>query len=531
MRAFVTGGTGFLGLHLIETLATRGINTSCLVRNDLAARKPRILHYLIQHKIDLKYGDLRSSTDLRNALDDTYDYVFHLAGVVSSTDRDDYRTVNVDGTKNLLHAVQRVRNLKRLVHMSSISAAGPIQSSEPLTETVHPKPKTPYEISKYEAEQLVSEFGKETGIPATIVRAPMIYGYGEHSGILTFAKLAARGLVPVVSERAALPLVYARNLADGLLLCAENSSLSIDNYILADARTYTLTEITEHIAHILKVAPIHLRIPMSLLNVAATRFRYLAYAANNVRLSIDKAVTQLGYKPRDCWKQGLKETVRYHVANRLLSVRNYPLSPLETMRTALSEQEGLGSAYEYYVKSRILTHQLGKEIRPESALILSFPRKHESTADIAATLNELGVSVRTIKVSKAEDLVPKGRFDVIVAVADSFENVEEIVSMFRPHSGVIILFANNAENVSHFEGWAGTPMRRILKAHPISYCYLDCPPFPSGLKVFAGRNPKETRLLRTIMLGLVLWSKLEGRVPMSVKGRFSHMTSAVYGSI
>jgi len=530
MKVFVTGGTGFLGLNLIQTLITKNVEISCLIQKDLPFRKPAIYRNLIAWNVNLKSGDITNYNDVYEALDDNYDYVFHLAGIVASKYKENYERINVNGTRNLLQGIQKADiNVQRLIYMSTISAMGAIKSDRPLNEEVTPKPVTSYEVSKYKGEQLVEKFHKENRIPTTIARAPMIYGYGEHSGMLKLAKVIVKGIIPVFSDKASLPIVYVKNLVDGLILCAEKSRKPFDIYIISDAKTYTFTEIEENIAENLKIKPLRLKMPMDLLKIAAAKIGYLRYVANNVRLSIDKAIKELEYKPKDCLKKGLKETVQYHVLQGLLKCGNYPLSPFDTLDIGLKEEEGLGTAYEYYVKTRILTRYLKKAHKVEKALIISLPRIHGSVADIVAALNELGINFATMKISDEESVnCLWENFDVIIVVGDFLKNTKKIVSLLGRHSNMVILFTANANNLFHFKKWSGTSISQILDASPTLYNYLDCPPFPSGVKMFAGKKAKETTTLKTLMLMLAFWNKIEWNLPTTVKSKLSHMTTALY---
>lgn len=531
MRVFVTGGTGFLGLHLVKTLIDDNIEVSCLIRKDTPLRKPFTYKRLIEWNVDLRSGDITDYNALCKALDDSYDYIFHLAGVVASRNKEDFERINVQGTRNLLQAILRAdTSFRRLIYMSSISAVGIINSDRPLNEKDDLEPATPYGVSKFKGEQLVEEFHRDNDVPTTVVRAPMIYGYGEHLGLIKLSSVIARGrIIPIFSDEASMPLVYVKNLVDGITLCAEKSLRSFDKYIISDAKTYTFTEVAERIAECLKIKPFRLRMPTTFLKAASLKVGYLRYAVNNTRLSIDKAVKELKFNPKDSLKRGLKETVQYYVLRGLLKCGNYPLSPFDTLKIALNEQEGLGTAYEYYVKTKILTRYLNRAHEIRKALILSLPRIHGSVADITTTLNELGIDFATVEIPNEQSL--KGlseKYDVIIIVADLLKNIKKTISLLSRYSDMIILFTTNADNLFHVNKWNGTAINKILEVKPMVYNYLDCPPFPSGIKVFSGKNVKETKILKTLMLILAFWSKVEWKLPTTVKSKLSHMTAALH---
>lgn len=529
MKVFVTGGTGFLGLHLIQALIARNAEISCLVRKDVPLKKANICKQLVKWGVKLKFGDVVNYDTLCKILESRYDYVFHLAGVVAAKNKEDYEKINVNGTRNLLQAIQKVNvDVGRLIFMSSTSAMGAIRSDEPLNEEVIPRPAKPYEISKYKGEQLVERFHKESSIPATIVRAPMIYGFGEHSGILKLARVVAKGIIPVLSDKASLPLVYIKNLVNGLMLCAERSKKNLDIYIISDNRTYTLTEVAEAIASNLNIKPIRLKVPLALLKVV--NLEYLRYTASNVRFSIDKALRELGYKPVDGLHKGMRETIQYYVLNGMLNCKNYPLSPLDALRMSFKEGEGFGTAYEYYIKTKILTKYLKRAYNVRKALVISLPRLHGSVVDLAVAMRELGIDVTTVKLQNEEDMeqILEKNFDIAIVVGDFIADLKKIILPLCARSIVVILFTTNIQNIFHVNRWGGTNSRQILCLNPAAYEFFDCPPFPSGIKIFSGKRLSDTRMLSILMFFLAFWGNIELKLPEKVKSKMSHMVMSYW---
>ena len=116
----VTGGTGFIGAHLLEMLADRGESVRALVRTRMARRTrvPRTL----PAGVETVYGDLASGAGLAEALGGA-DLVIHLAGVTKALRPQDYYDGNVRATEQLVHAM--AGKGMRLVHVSSLAAIGP----------------------------------------------------------------------------------------------------------------------------------------------------------------------------------------------------------------------------------------------------------------------------------------------------------------------------------------------------------------------------------------------------------------------
>jgi nucleoside-diphosphate-sugar epimerase len=210
VRAFVTGGTGFVGSHLVEHLLAAGHDVTCLVRNPARAealfptRRPRLVQ-----------GDLDAPAAIRRASDGC-DVAFHVAGITSAGSRREFFAVNEAGTLSILRHVPST--LGRLVLVSSVAAAGPTRRGIPLEGHERPAPVTHYGASKLAAELAV----RGSDLPWTIVRPPAVYGPRDVEFLRVFRMV--RGLVmPVFADgRQQLTFVYADDLARALVAAAES---------------------------------------------------------------------------------------------------------------------------------------------------------------------------------------------------------------------------------------------------------------------------------------------------------------------
>src|SRR5262245_4316984 len=143
MRAFVTGGTGFVGAHLVQALLQRGDDVTCLVRSPSKAAA------LGWRNVRVVRGDLDNQEALRQGCADA-DVVYHVAGKISAVDLDDFMRANRDGTAHVLEAAGR--RVGRFVFVSSLAVAGPTQPGHPIDETRVPQPVTDYGRSKLAGE-------------------------------------------------------------------------------------------------------------------------------------------------------------------------------------------------------------------------------------------------------------------------------------------------------------------------------------------------------------------------------------------
>jgi nucleoside-diphosphate-sugar epimerase len=197
----VTGGTGFLGAHLIYHLLIKGEHIRALKRTDSDMELiSRVFSYygdqFAASKIDWFEGDLLDIISLDNALEGV-DEVYHAGAMVSfqSEDKDSMMQVNIEGTANLVNLALN-HKIKKFCHVSSIAALGRAESNKILNEGIYwkaSKKNSNYAVSKYGAEREVWR-GIEEGLNAIIVNPSVIFGPGEiNSGIAKMIKMVLKG--------------------------------------------------------------------------------------------------------------------------------------------------------------------------------------------------------------------------------------------------------------------------------------------------------------------------------------------------
>jgi len=206
--AFVTGGTGFVGSHLVTALQDAGYTVRCLVRDQ--AKLERVFGARAG-RIEKFPGDLSDSATLVRACAGA-DVVYHVAGLVAAATLDDFQHINADAAGRVADAAQR-SGTGRLVLVSSQAAAGPSTRTRPTVETDPPAPVTNYGRSKLAGELAV----KASGAVWTIVRPPTVYGPRD-TELLRVFKLARSGMIPVFGNGSqALSVIYVDDLAKALV--------------------------------------------------------------------------------------------------------------------------------------------------------------------------------------------------------------------------------------------------------------------------------------------------------------------------
>jgi UDP-glucose 4-epimerase len=201
MRALVTGGAGFIGSNLVDTLLDRGDEVT--VVDDLSTGRLENLSGARTRGIDLHEVDIRDAERLGHAFDSGRpDIVFHLAAQMdvrrSIEDPAFDASINVVGTINVLEAARRA-GVKRVVNTSTGGAIYGETDVMPTPETVPPRPMAAYGQSKYCAEAYCGWFERLHGLSCVTLRYGNVYGprqdpQGEAGVIAIFAgKLLAGG--------------------------------------------------------------------------------------------------------------------------------------------------------------------------------------------------------------------------------------------------------------------------------------------------------------------------------------------------
>ena len=220
---FVTGGTGFVGSHLVDHLLQRGSEVRCLVRDRSS------LSWLQGKPVTLVEGDLDSEAIIRDVASGT-DAFFHLAGATGAPSREQYFKVNADGSRKMARAALEAAEPPGVfIYLSSLAAVGPGLSGEVLTEGRPPRPVTDYGRSKLEGERILSGMGP---LPLVTLRPPAVYGPRDRE-LLPIFKLASKGFLPIMNPAANLSLVHVEDLVRGIVTAAQRSR--IGGNVLLDA--------------------------------------------------------------------------------------------------------------------------------------------------------------------------------------------------------------------------------------------------------------------------------------------------------
>lgn len=322
MRAFVTGGTGFVGSHLVEALLARGDDVRCLVRSS-----PKWLEGMSAAVVQ---GDLSDEHVLAEGMDGA-EIVYHVAGMTRAPEARALVEANVEGTRRVLDAAE-ASGVGRVLVTSSLAAVGP-SGAEPLTELAPLRPISAYGESKAAMEQMVAVRRAEgRGPEVVLVRPTAVYGPRE-ADIYTVIKAADRQRVfPIVGDPdvPALDLVHVRDLVDGMIAAAGADGAAGELYFLGGPHGSAWAEIRDAILKALGHGALTVRVPRVLVGPVGTVAegigrlfgKYPPLNREKAReakaqwlVSSEKAASGFGYAPRIGLEEGMAETVAWYRAH------------------------------------------------------------------------------------------------------------------------------------------------------------------------------------------------------------------------
>ncbi|MGA9524825.1 MAG: NAD-dependent epimerase/dehydratase family protein [Myxococcaceae bacterium] len=212
MQFLLTGGSGFIGSNLAKLLVSRGHAVRALVR------RTSIRSELEKAGASFAVGDLNSGDGLPEALEGV-DAVLHLAGVTKARTEEEYFLCNGEGTRRLAEAIARMPDPARLVHCSSLSAAGPTTVGRPLREEDEPRPISVYGRSKLAGELAVRQYADR--VPSVIVRPPLVYGPADKEFLPSLLPMARFGLyLKSGTGPKRYSLIHVDDLCEGLIAAA-----------------------------------------------------------------------------------------------------------------------------------------------------------------------------------------------------------------------------------------------------------------------------------------------------------------------
>jgi nucleoside-diphosphate-sugar epimerase len=339
-RVLVAGAGGWLGRRLVDVLANG-------LADDERFRSPRpglAIRALVLpgddasalHQagggIEVVTGDLRNPADCqRFCAGAVGGLLIQAAGVIHPKKVSEFYAVNLQGTKNLLEAAVAA-GIRRAVVVSSNSPIGCNPTRGHLFDENSPyHPYMGYGRSKMLMEVAVKELQQAGKIETVIVRPPWFYGPFQPPRQGLFFKMIRDGKAPIVGDGGNLrSMAYIDNLCQGLLLAGSVQRANGAIYWIADRRPYTMNEIIDTIENLLEnefqtpCAHKRMRLPsvastvarvidknLQMLGLYHQKIHVLSEMNQTIACSVQKAETELGYRPTVELKEGMRRSLQW----------------------------------------------------------------------------------------------------------------------------------------------------------------------------------------------------------------------------
>lgn len=249
-KIFITGATGYIGQHLVDSLIKKGKEVYILTRKKTS-------FFLNNRNVHVIIGDITDPISLPPNIDSIY----HCAGVIHKPQ--EMEKVNVLGTQNIVNLA--IKNNCKLIYLSSAGIIGKTNTTI-LDENTICNPQNAYEISKYKAEQIVLA-GIKRGLKAHILRPVTIFGVKDNPGIDSFfhlLKSMRNGLYKNIGH-GTYNIVHINEVVKALQILGEINIPYGGTYIVGNAITYenmdrlvknippTITKKTQTISYLIAI--------------------------------------------------------------------------------------------------------------------------------------------------------------------------------------------------------------------------------------------------------------------------------------
>ncbi len=319
-RILVTGGTGFLGHHLVPALLGERYRVRLLVRpsSDLS--------WLPRAGVEHVQADVTDFGAVRQAMAGCT-HVVHAAGRFrfwGSEAR--FQAVNVSGTENVARAAGE-HGVERLVHISTVAVIGDPPPGRLIDEQTPCQPRDAYQRSKLAAEQLVYRQIDHHALPAVILRPGAFYGpYGRYGFNRLFIEDPLRGLrVQVDGGRRLVFPVFVPDVAWSIRQALDADIPIGETYNICD-EPVSHAEINQIVSDLLGISRWRLNTPRQLMLLMAglmelwARFsgrepfyplNLRSYVFNDWPVTSAKASRALGFRPTPL-EHGLRQTVAWY---------------------------------------------------------------------------------------------------------------------------------------------------------------------------------------------------------------------------
>ncbi len=315
-KVLLTGASGFIGTRLRDALLERGVDVLSIRRKGSPpSRKGR--------SVEVGYDDVSGLTRLVDQ--EKPDYVLHVAGVTKGVSYGDFYSGNVMPTANLVRALEEAHpDLKRFVHVSSMTSYGPSRKDRPLVEDDPRRPIEFYGQSKLEAEHAV----ERSKVPFTILRPGGVYGPGDVDYFNLFKEVHSGRNVFFGNKDRHFSTIYVDDCVDAILTSAVHENAKNEGFFLDDGKPLTWGEFQEAIVRERGKKTMTLMLPEFLVTVAAIGGEFATRIDKKPRLfnrqkakmgaqeawtsSNKKLIEKTGWSPKVSYEEGVKRAYAWY---------------------------------------------------------------------------------------------------------------------------------------------------------------------------------------------------------------------------
>ena len=316
----VTGANGFIGKSVCEVLSKSNKSVRAVTRDLNVCKNSSNIEYRV-------ISDINDKTNWKQVLVDI-DCIIHCAGrahIMNETKKDElkiYRSVNVDGTKNLVEQAVKA-GVKRIVFLSSVKVNGENTNNKfsdtnlkkakknIFTYNDIPDPKDPYALSKFEAEKVLWEVSLNTGLDITVVRLPLVYGKGVKGNLERLIKLVKSQIpLPLGLVKNQRSMIGIDNLVDLLIRCTNHPDAAGKTFLVSDDEDISTPDFVRYIATSMGLKALLFPVPIFLIKILGFIFgkkNEINRLIGSLRVDITYTKQILNWTPPVSAAEGIKQ--------------------------------------------------------------------------------------------------------------------------------------------------------------------------------------------------------------------------------
>ena len=302
MRIFITGGAGFIGIHLCKKLLE--LNHDVTVYDNFSNSSQENFDSIIKQKVTLISGDILDISKLVTSMQN-HDVVIHLAAQISvpeSVKNPKFTfDVNVNGTHNVLESCKK-NKISKIIAASTAAVYQNVSKKTILNESSVTEPSSPYGLSKLEMENIINDFTQTHNVNAIILRLFNVYGIGqspEYAGVITkfLSDIKSNDHLTIFGDGSQTrDFVHVNDVVSSIILSINSSNFGL--YNVATGKSVTILDLA------------HLLIEQSKKKLDVVFEEQQKGDIKYSHASISKINQNLAFSPRYTITEGIKSLIK-----------------------------------------------------------------------------------------------------------------------------------------------------------------------------------------------------------------------------